>query len=61
MNQIIARIQALPKTHAVVTVWANGQITRVEAVSASAAENNAVRMRRAIASGEAVSVEIREI
>jgi hypothetical protein len=58
MNPIIARIQALPKTHVVVTVWANGETTRVEAVSAAAAENNAVRMRRATESGEAVSVTV---
>lgn len=58
MNQILARVAALPKTHKVVTVWANGAETLYEAHSAASAENYAVRMRRAIASGEAVSVEV---
>jgi hypothetical protein len=58
MNELIARIQALPRTHKCVTVWANGKETRVDAVSESAAENHAVRMRRAIKSGEAVSVTV---
>jgi len=60
-NPLIARLQSLPKTHKVVTVWANGKETTVETVSAGAAENNAVRMRRAIDSGEAISVQILEI
>jgi hypothetical protein len=57
-EQLIARVQALPKTHRVVTVWANGCETRQETHSAAAAENYAVRMRRAIKSGEAVSVTV---
>ncbi len=61
MNPIIARIAALPKTHKVVTVWTNGEETRHETFSAASAENYAVRMRRAIKSGEAVSVEVTEI
>jgi len=59
--QLIARIQALPRTHKCVTVWANGKTTRVDAVSESAAENHAVLMRRAIASGEAISVTVSAI
>jgi len=61
MNQILARVGALPKTHKVVTVWANGQTTTNETHSAASAENYAVRMRRAVQSGEAVRVEIKEI
>jgi hypothetical protein len=61
MNPILARVAALPKTHKVITVWANGAETRYDAHSAASAENYAVRMRRAIESGEAVSVEVTEI
>lgn len=59
-EQMIARIQALPKTHRIVTVWANGAETRHDAHSAASAENYAVRMRRAIG-GEVVSVEVVKI
>lgn len=58
MTDLIAKIQALPRTHKCVTVWANGKETRVDAVSESAAENHAVMMRRAIATGEAISVTV---
>lgn len=61
MNPILSRVAALPKTHKVVTVWANGTETQYDAHSAASAENYAVRMRRAIESGEAVSVEVTEI
>jgi len=61
MNQILARVAAMPKTHKVVTVWANGTETRYDAHSAASAENYAVRMRRAIDSGEAVSVTVSAI
>jgi hypothetical protein len=59
-NEMITRIQALPKTHLVVTVWTNGKETRHETHSAASAENYAVRMRRAIG-GEVVSVEVKAI
>lgn len=61
MNQILARVAAMPKTHKVITVWANGVETRYDAHSAASAENYAVRMRRAIESGEAVSVTVNAI
>lgn len=54
---LIAHVQAMPKTHKVVTVWANGKTTIHETASAAQAENYAVRMRRAVG-GEAVSVEV---
>jgi hypothetical protein len=57
MNPIIAHVQSLPKTHLVVTVWANGAETRHETYSAASAEMYAVRMRRAIG-GEAISVTV---
>lgn len=59
-NVLIAQIQALPKTHRIVTVWTNGEVTRHETYSAASAENYAVRMRRAIG-GEAVSVTVEKI
>ena len=58
MNQTLARVAAMPKTHKVVTVWANGDETRYDAHSAASAENYAVRMRRAVVAGEAVSVTV---
>lgn len=61
MNPIIAHVQSLPKTHKIVTVWANGKETHHETFSAASAENYAVRMRRAIESGEAISVTVSAI
>lgn len=61
MNQIIARVAAMPKTHKVITVYASGNETRYDAHSKASAENYAVRMRRMIESGEAVSVTISAI
>lgn len=60
-NPLIAKALAMPKTHKVVTVWTNGAETRYDAHSAASAENYAVRMRRAITSGEAVSVTVEPI
>ena len=61
MNPIIARVAALPKTHKVITTSANGERVQYEAHSLASAENYAVRMRRMIETGEAVSVEVTEI
>lgn len=61
MNQILARVAAMPKTHKVVTVYTDGNETRYDAHSAASAENYAVRMRRMIESGEAVSVTVSAI
>jgi len=61
MNPILARVAALPKTHKVITVWANGSETRYDAHSAASAENYALRMRRAVETGEAVSVTVSDV
>ncbi|MDI1263877.1 MAG: hypothetical protein PS018_11530 [bacterium] len=42
---LIARIQALPKTHKVVTRWPDGTETRHESHSAAGANNYADHMR----------------
>jgi len=61
MSAIIDRVAAMPKTHRVTTIWADGQITNYEAHSFASAENYALRMHRAIASGEAASVSINRV
>lgn len=45
---LIARIQAKPKTHAVVTTYGNGKVKRFETQSLAQAENFAVGENRKI-------------
>lgn len=47
-SELIARIQALPKTHKYVSTYSDGSTKEVFAVSKAAAENGAVFPRRLI-------------
>ncbi len=45
---IIDRIMSLPRTHQCVITYADGDVRRVDAMSAKAAENHAVMVRRVL-------------
>lgn len=48
VRQLIAAIQALPRTHKCITVYADGSTREVPAISEKAAENHAVMKRRVL-------------
>lgn len=48
VRQRIAAIQALPRTHKCVTIYADGSTREVAAISENAAESHAVMKRRAL-------------